>query len=147
MSESLIIKDGSGIVRNLQVDSGSSGYISNHTLVSTVTGSLVNTYVYGAGWDWGTDSGVINVASSNNTRKTIIINNNSEAAKCYVLMGNSDFGTINLGEPPEKYTFLLDAGGVYFGDQSTSALEHHICVQSSSYADFGQMTVTVTQVY
>lgn len=145
MSESLIIKDGNSVIKSLQVDSGSNGYITNHTLVSTVTGSQVDSYAAGAGWEWGTGS---LIASSSISRKSIIVSNNSEAGKCYLLLGNDDFGTItDIEVAPPKYTFLLDAGGVYFGDSSTSALEHHIYVPSSSYAGPEQMTVTVTQAY
>lgn len=145
MAESLIIKDGNGTIKSLQVDSGSNGYVGNHTLISTVTASNVDAYANGSGWNWGT--GIAQIATYNQSRKSIIVNNNSEAGKCYVLMGNSDFSVSDNESPPGKYTFLLDAGGVYFGDSSTSALEHHIYVPSSSYADASVMTVTVTQIY
>lgn len=150
MSESLIIKDGNGSIKSLQVDSGSNGYISNHSLVSTVTASNVLAYIpYGSpGWDWAGDDGVIAALDTNNTRKSVIINNNSETGKCYVLVGSNDFGTITLGQPPQKYSFLLDFGGTYFGDHNTAALEHYICVLSSSeLVDSSSITVTVTEIY
>ena len=150
MSESLIIKDGSGVVKNLQVDSGSAGYISNHTIVSTVTGSNVIAYTpYGTpGWDWSGDDGVVAALDANTSRKSVIVNNNSETGKCYVLVGSNDFGAITLGQPPQKYSFLLDSGGAYFGDHNTAALEHHICVLSSSgLVDSSSITVTVTEIY
>jgi len=148
MSESLIIKDGNGNIKSLQVDSGSSGYISNHAIVSTVTASTVNTYSPYNGWDWNSDSGIVSVLPYLQTRKNVIINNNSETGKCYVLIGSSDFGTVTLGEVPEKYTFLLDSGGTYFADHNTAPLEHSFCILSSSVlTDSSAITIAVTEIY
>ena len=151
MSESLIIKNGNGDIKSLQVDSGSNGYISNHALVSTVTGSNVYVYAPYDGWDWTNDDGVVLSLprSTDLTRKGVIINNNSETGKCYVLIGNSDFGTItDKTKAPPKYSFLLDSGGVYMGDQSTAALEHNFYILSSSeLVDSNAITVTVTEIY
>jgi len=149
MSESLIIKDGNAAVKSLQVDSGSNGYISNHTLVSTVTGSNVYAYAPYDGWDWDTDGGIVTALAANNTRKGVIINNNSETGKCYVLVGNSDFGTItDTTKAPPKYSFLLDSGGTYIGDSTTAALEHNFFILSSSQlTDSEAITVTVTEIY
>jgi hypothetical protein len=151
MSESLIVKDGNGSVKSLQVDSGSNGYISNHTLVSTVTGSDVSIYYTNgpSGWDWNSLSGTVSVAALDNSRKSIVINNNSEAGKCYVIMGTSSFGVINdMETAPPVYSFLLDSGGTYFADSSTAALQHLIYVPSSSNIPTAQsMSVVVTQIY
>ena len=151
MSESLIIKDGSGDIKSLQVDSGSNGYVSNHTLISTTTASNVSIYYTGgpSGWEWSTASGTVNVALLDNSRKSIVINNNSEVGKCYVIMGTSSFGTItDVETAPPVYSFLLDSGGTYFGDSSTAALQHLIYVPSSSNIPTAQsMSVVVTQIY
>lgn len=150
MSESLIVKDGLGIVKNLQVDSGSNGYISNHTVVSTVTASTVTAYSPNAepGWDWVSDSGSVQALQLNNSRKGVIINNVSETGKCYVVVG-SDFGTLtSVSQPPPKYSFLLDPGATYFGDSMTSALSHTFFVLSSSeLVDSSSITITVTEIY
>ncbi len=149
MSDSLIVKDGNGNIKSLQVDSGSNGYISNHAVISTVTGSNVTAYTpYGTnGWDWASDDGIVNALSHSQTRKSVIINNNSETGKCYVLLGSSDFGTVVNGLP-ENYSFLLDSGGVYFSDHNTAVLEHNFCILSSSeLVDYSNITVTVTEIY
>ena len=46
MPDSLIVKDGNGDIKSLQVNSGSYGYISNHEVVSTATGSIIKKYLY-----------------------------------------------------------------------------------------------------
>jgi len=152
MSESLIIKDGNGDIKSLQVDSGSNGYISNHTLVSTVTCSYIKTYYTDGpdGWDWNSaNSGSVDVASFNQTRKGLIINNNTSVGKCYVIMGTGSFGTLtSVTSAPPSYSFLLSPGGIYFADTSTCALQHLIYVPSSSNIPNEQsMSVTVTQIY
>lgn len=149
MSESLIIKNGSGVLKKLQVDSGSYGYISNHALVSTVTGSNVYSYSPYAGWDWSSDDGVVNALPLSQDRKSVIINNNSLNGKCYVLVGSSSFGTIpDITKAPPKYSFLLDSGGTYFGDSSTSALSHVFYIPSaSSLINSEAITITVTEIY
>lgn len=151
MSESLIVKDGLGAVKSLQVDSGSNGYISNHTVVSTVTGSNVKAYSPSGTtdiWNWTDQSGTIDALSYNSARKGIIINNVSETGKCYVIAG-STFGTLtSVSQPPPKYSFLLDPGATYFGDASTSALNHSFFVLSSSeLVDSSSITVTVTEIF
>lgn len=148
MSESLIIKDGNGNIKNLQVDSGSMGYISNHTLVSTASGSGVNLYAPYSGWDWDTTV-TVSATSHNTFRKSVIINNNSLSAKCYVLVGSSDFGTItDLEKAPPKYSFLLDSGGTYFADYTTAALEHNFFVVSASnLVDSQAVSISVTEIY
>lgn len=149
MSESLIIKNGNGILKNLQVDSGSNGYISNHALVSTVTGSNIYSYAPYDGWDWSSDDGVVNALPLSQNRKSVIINNNSSAGKCYVLVGSSSFGTIpDITKAPPKYSFLLDSGGAYFGDSSTSALSHIFYIPSAStLINADAITITVTEIY
>jgi len=152
MSQSLIIKDGAGAYKNLQVDSGSNGYISNHTLVSTVTGSVVKKYYTNGpdGWDWqDTESGSISVANYDMSRKSLIIQNDSEVGKCYVIMGTSSFGTLQSVETaPPYYSFMLDGGATYIADTSTAALGHLIFVPSASnIPDSGSMAVSVTQIY
>lgn len=152
MADSLIIKDGIGSIRNLQVDSGSLGYITNHTLISTVTGSSVKLYYTDGpdGWNWG-DNKTPTIADANITRKGIVVQNNSEVGKCYILMGSSGetFGTIsNITLPPSKYSFMLDSGATYFADPTTSALKHIIFVPSSSLIpNSSSMTVAVTEIY
>ena len=73
MSESLIIKDGLGSVKTLQVDSGSNGYIPIHSIISTTTGAFVATFYpdnNDGGWDWNSElSGTSNLASFNKDRK------------------------------------------------------------------------------
>lgn len=151
MAESLIIKDGNGSIKSLQVDSGSNGYISNHVVVSAATGSTVAKYYTDGdnGWDWITDSGSISVAGYSASRRSLIIANNSEIGKCYILIGSSSFGEItNVEDPPPYYSFLLDSGGTYFADTTSAVLEHMIYVPSSSaIPDASSMTVTVTQIY
>lgn len=151
MAESLIIKDGNGAVKSLQVDSGSNGYITNHVAVSTATGSSVAKYYTGgdAGWDWAIDSGSVPVAAYSSARRSLIIANNSDVGKCYIIVGSSSFGTIeNVENPPPYYSFVLDSGGTYFADTTSAVLEHMIYVPSSSaIPDSSSMTVTVTQIY
>lgn len=151
MSQSLIIKDGNGSIKNLQVNSGSNGYISNHTLVSTVTASNVVCYApyQTPGWNWTTDDGDILALSYNKNRKGVVISNNSSDGKCYLLIGSSSFGTIpNITKQPSKYTFLLDAGATYFGDSSTSALDHVFYVPSASnLINAEAITIAVTEIY
>lgn len=152
MLESLAIKDGIGSLKNLQVSSGSNGYISNHTIVSTATGSNIEKYYVGGpfGWDWqSANSGTVNVADYDSNRKNIIIFNNTELGKCYVLVGSSSFGTIiDIEKAPPYYSFLLDAGGTYSADTTLAPLQHMIYVPSASnISDAESMTVTVTQIY
>lgn len=151
MSESLIVKDGNGVTKSLQVDSGSNGYITNHTVVSTVTGSNVKSYYNNGpdGWNWDSaQSGTVVALQQAPTRKAVIINNVTETGKCYVIVG-SPFPTLtSKTAPPSKYSFLLDPGATYFGDQSTSALSHSFFVVSSSeLVDASDITVTVTEIY
>lgn len=153
MSESLIVKDGNGVIKNLQVNTGSDGYIiPNHVVVSVATGSIINRYFTGGldSWDWSSaGSGSVSVAAYNPSRRGIIVTNHSEVGKCYVMVGSSSFGTIiDVESPPPYYSFLLDAGGIYFSDVVSSPLEHMIYVPSSSnIPDAASMTVTVTQIY
>jgi len=148
MAQSLIVKDGNGNIKSLQVDSGSNGYISNHTLVSTVTGSNINLYYPYSGWDWDTEI-TVSAASLDSLRKGMLIANNSSDAKCYVLVGSSDFGTISdLEKAPPKYSFLLEGGATYFADSMTCALEHNFFVVSASHlTDSDAVTISVTEIY
>ncbi len=152
MSESLYIKDGNGTLKSLQVNSSSYGYISNHSIVSTVTTSS-NTLYYTngpSGWNWD-DNKTPTVAQFAETRKSIVIQNNSDIGKCYILMSaaGGTFGEITDNTaPPSSYSIMLDSGATYFADPSTSALKHMIFVPSSSaIATSASMTVAVTEVY
>jgi hypothetical protein len=151
MSESLIIKDGNANIKSLQVDSGSNGYISNHTIVSTVTGAILKKYYADGpdGWNWGASNGSVQVATYNQSRKSLVISNNTPIGKCYVIMGTGSFGEISdVTLPPPNYTFLLDSGGVYFSEIETAALEHLIYIPSSSLIGEEEvMNVTVTEIY
>ncbi len=156
MSQGLVIKDGNGNIKSLQVDSGSNGYISNHTVVSTATTASVNQFYYGSGWDWDAASGTFLAASLDLSRKGIIINNNSTELECYLLLNsqtdssnNAGFGEIeSVALPPSKYTFVLNAEGVYFGDNMTCTLGHSIFVPSSSLAgNKNNICITVTEIY
>lgn len=150
MSQSLIIKDGNGEVKSLQVDSSSYGYISNHAVVSTATTSTITKYYTNGpdGWEWDIASGVVEVAAYDKDRKSLIINNNTSVGKCYVLVGSSDFGTItDVTIAPPIYSFLLDFKGVYFADTTSAVLQHAIYVPSSSnISDASSMTISVTEV-
>ena len=169
MSESLIIKDGNGSVKSLQVDSGSNGYISNHTVVSTVTGTQLHVYTYETGsstvpfseWNFHTSSNsgsfkILDYAE----RKGIIISNNSEDTSCYLYVGglnlvdphddypNDLFEIQDITKPPTRYMFCLEGGGVYFGDAMTSNLEHYPYIPSSSIlATPGAVSINVTEIY
>lgn len=152
MSESLIIKDGNAVIKSLQVNSGSNGYIANHVAVSSATGSNINRYFTGDAnsWNWdGPDSGSVSVAEYSENRRSVIISNHTEIGKCYIMVGSSSFGTItNVQSPPPYYSFLLDSGGTYFSDVVSAPLQHMIYVPSSSnIPDSSSMTVTVTQIY
>ncbi len=149
MSESLIVKDGNGTIKSLQVDSGSNGYISNHTLISTVTGSNVLAYSPGTGWDWNdASSGSVVALSQNANRKGVIINNVSDTGKCYIIVGGAFPTLTSKIAPPSKYSFLLNPNGTYFGDSTTSALSHSFFVVSSSeLVDSSSVTITVTEIY
>lgn len=151
MSESLIVKDGNGVIKSLQVDSGSNGYITNHTVVSTVTGSNVKSYYNNGpdGWDWDdVSSGSVVAVVQNASRKGVIINNVSQTGKCYVIVGGSFPTFTSKTTPPSKYSFLLNPNGTYFGDSTTSALSHSFFVVSSSELnDSSSITVTVTEIY
>lgn len=169
MSESLIVKDGYGHVKSLQVDSGSNGYISNHTIVSTVSGTQLHVYTYHTGsstiafseWNFHTSSNSGSFKILDYTqRKGIIISNNSENTPCYLYIGGlnieypHDDAPIDLFEieditkPPPRYMFCLEGGGVYFGDAMTSNLEHYAYIPSSSIlAVPGAVSINVTEIY
>lgn len=150
MSESLIIKDGNGDIKSLQVDSGSNGYISNHTYVSTATNSIVSKYYTNgpSGWEWDISKGVVTIANFDSSRKSLIVSNNSTQGQCYILLGSSDFGTIdNVAAAPPIYSFLLEPKCTYFADSTSAVLEHSIyIVSSSNIPNSSSMTVCVTEV-
>ncbi len=154
MAESLLVKDANGSVRSLQVDSGSSGYITNHTLVSTVSNTTLKTYVPNPetdemGWDWTTDSGSFRVSSQNQNRKGLIIHNDSRFGKCYVAVGKNSYADLeNYLDKPKTYSFLLEGGATYFADTLTCALPHAVYIPSSSTtSDLSTMTLSVTEIY
>ena len=159
MSESLIIKDGSGNIKSLQVDSGSSGYISNHTLVpASNTTDIKSFYIDGPnGWSWDSElSGTAALCYKNNSRKGIVIHNNSIDSTFYILLGNMTdtssycgFDTIDdIEQPPSKYSFLLEAGGTYFADYLTCGLAHSMYIPSSSaISEPSSVKLTITEIY
>ncbi len=150
MSQSLIVKDGNGDIKSLQVDSGSYGYISNHAIVSTATGSAIKKYYTDGpdGWEWVVSKGVTTILGFDKDRKSLIINNNTEIGKCYILVGSNNFGTItDVTAAPPTYSFLLDPKGTYFSDTTTAVLQHAIYIPSSSnIPNSSSMTVCVTEV-
>lgn len=158
MSESLIVKDGNGNVKNLQVNSGSNGYISNHTVVSTADTATEGKYWpnKSGGWQWNsTVDCTVQIAGADANRKALIIHNSGSIGNCYILLRsasdttpNNGFGTIsNISSRPDKYTFVLEAGSTYFGDESTAALKHSLFVPSSSLlTGTDVMHVSVTEV-
>jgi len=158
MSESLLIKDGSGAAKNLQVNSGSNGYISNHTIVSSVDTASEGKYWPGksGGWQWtSTTNCTVQIAAADIDRKAVIIHNSGSVGNCYILLrsavdatANNGFGTISpMTSRPDKYTFILEPGSTYFGDESTAALKHSLFVPSSSLLTGADvMYVSVTEV-
>lgn len=158
MSESLIIKDGNGNVKSLQVNSGSDGYISNHTVVSTVNTATEGKYWpnKSGGWQWtNTTNCTVQIADADSTRKAVIIHNSGSIGNCYILLRSSGDTTQNNGfdtispmtSRPNKYTFILEPGSTYFGDESTAALKHSLFVPSSSLLTGADvMYVSVTEV-
>lgn len=156
-AQSLVVRDGNAIVRSLQVNSGSAGYIPNHSLVATAEDTDIKMYFPNpnvglgeTGWTWGTtDSNVFVAAAADSDRKGVVIHNNSSLGQIYLLLGNTTFGNNpDQSKAPVKYTALIEPGATYFGDTLTCSVAHKIyAVSGSTLTNAEAITVSVTEIY
>lgn len=140
MTESLIIKDGSGTTKNLTVESGSYGYIPVHDSYKALTG--VNNVIPDYFFQWIVDptDGTTTAASNDPTRKGLMIFNPGPY-NIYIGLATDDvtpfplirgFAISGTSSAPDRYSFILYPSGTYIADSSTVSLYHGIYVITGS---------------
>lgn len=159
MSESLIVKNGNGEQVELQVEAGSENRkIPVHTLASTVsTTTIKKLYPDGPnGWTWTSPTDCTAVAAQFQPgRKSIIIQNSGSVGVCYIKLSNgvaginNTFGEIqDTSSAPPTYSFILEPGGIYFGNTDTAALRYNLFVPyAEGLNSDSDMVVMVTEIF
>lgn len=150
MTDSLIIKDGAGSLKNLTVESGSYGYIPVHQIESV--NNAVNIYggvqtqpasvnSYGIpypilssyfSWVGNPDDGTLAVALEDTSRRGLIIFNPGPYNLYIGIATDESAGTVNgfvvsnTSSAPDVYSFILYPSGTYIAEDAVRNFMHGV---------------------
>lgn len=150
MTDSLIIKDGNGNLKSLEVESGSYGYIPTHNIGSITNAVTVNGAIeviptppstYGIpypilssyfSWVSNPEDGTYVAALLDSSRRGLAIFNPGPY-NMYIGIATDEYaGTVNgfivsdTSSAPDVYSFILYPSGTYIADEATRCFMHGI---------------------
>lgn len=125
MTDSLIIKDGSGNIKSLTVESGSYGYIPVHQMpvVTTVSQTVSSSFV------WNTPSSGTFLLAANSTNRKGLTLFNPGPHNLYVALSSTGgtlngFTLVNTASAPSSYSFIIYPSGTFQGDSTNVSVNY-----------------------
>lgn len=125
MTDSMIIKDGSGNIKSLTVESSSYGYIPVHQMpvVTTVSQTVSSSFV------WNTPaSGTFLLAANDASRKGLTLFNPGPY-NLYVALSSTGgtlngFTLVNTESAPSYYSFIIYPSGTYEANSTNVSVNY-----------------------